>query len=180
MKKMLLIIIISTFLLLGCDKNMTARDAVKDYLEMYITLDDEVIKQIDEMVDKSEYTNEQKDKYKEVLEREYTNISYNILNETYDEDVAYVNVNVQVLDYYKVQRDVNNYFNEHKDEFNDSKGDYDKGKFFDYKLEQMMNTKDITNYEIEFKVIKDGNKWSVAQLSNEALEKLHGIYNYEE
>ena len=45
----------------------------------------------------------------------------------------------------------------------------------------MEQATDTISHEVEFKVVNEGdNKWVVSQLSNEALEKIHGIYNYEE
>lgn len=174
------LLMIGSLLLSGCGENMTAKDAVRDYLEMYVTLDNRVVEQLDDFVNKEDLTEEQKNVYKEVLKKEYTSLSYSIENETYDNDVAYITTKIHVIDLYKVQKDALYYFEEHKEEFNDEDGNYDKSKFLDYKLEQMMLATDTTSYEIEFKVIEEDNHWTVSQLSNESLEKLHGIYNYEE
>ncbi len=176
----ILLIIISGILLVGCTNSMTAREAVRDYLEMYVTLDNKVIEQIDEYVENEEFNEEQKKIYKEILKKEYSTLSYEILNETYDGDVAYVKTKVKVMDLYKVQKDSSDYYENHKKEFNDEKGIYDKSKFLTYKLKQMMDATETTTYEIEFKVIKEDNNWNVSQLSNEDLEKIHGIYKYEE
>lgn len=179
-KILILLLVISGIILGGCTSNMTAREAVRDYLEMYVTLDRKVLDQIDEYVDKEEFNEEQKDMYKEILKKEYSTMSYEILDETYEDDIAYVRTKVKVMDLYKVQKDTGEYYEDHKDEFNDENGIYDKTKFLTYKLKQMKEATDTTTYEIEFKVVKDGKSWNVSQLSNEDLEKLHGIYKYEE
>jgi hypothetical protein len=44
----------------------------------------------------------------------------------------------------------------------------------------MSKETDTVTYTIDIKVEKDGDDWKVVQLSNESLEKIHGIYNYEE
>lgn len=176
----ILLLMVGSFLLVGCGENMTAKDAVRDYLEMYVTLDDRVVDQLNDFVDKEDLTDTQKNVYKEVLRKEYTSLSYTLENETYDGDVAYITAKIHVIDLYKVQKDALHYFEEHKEEFNDEDGNYDKSKFLDYKLEQMKMATDTTSYEIEFKVVEDDGHWTVSQLSNDALEKLHGIYNYEE
>ena len=183
MKKKIIIFLLmfGSLLLVGCDENMTAKEAVRDYLEMYVTLDDRVTDQLDEFVNKEDLSDEQKEKYKEVLRKEYTSLSYSLENERVEGDVAYITAKVNVIDLYKVQKDALNYFEEHKDEFNNEDGEYDKNRFLDYKLDQMKMATDTIDYEIEFKVVNEGNnEWVVSQLSNESLEKLHGIYNYEE
>ena len=43
------------------------QEAVDDYLQKYVTLDDDIVKQIDEFVDNEEMTNEQKSTYKKIL-----------------------------------------------------------------------------------------------------------------
>jgi hypothetical protein len=50
----------------------------------------------------------------------------------------------------------------------------------DYKLDMMSKQMETVTYTIDIKVEKDEDAWKVVQLSNESLEKIHGIYNYEE
>lgn len=180
-RKIIVLLIMICFILTGCGNNMTAKEAVRDYLEMYVTLDDNVLEQLNDFVNKEDLTKEQKEKYKDILRKEYTSLTYNIESERVEGDIAYITVKVNVIDLYKVQKDSLTYFDEHKEEFNDENGEYDKKKFLDYKLEQMEQATDTISHEVEFKVVNEGdNKWVVSQLSNEALEKIHGIYNYEE
>lgn len=166
--------------LTGCMGNKTAREAVSDYLEMYITLDSKVVDQLNEFVDNEDLTDEQKVVYKDILKKQYSTMTYSILDETYDGDTAYIKTKINVRDLHKVQEDALEYYNNHKPEFNDEAGIYNKSLFLDYKLNEMKNANEMTSYEIEFKVEKDGNNYEVSQLSNEDLEKIHGIYNYEE
>lgn len=175
----LLLIILFGSLLCGCGKNMTAKEAVRDYLEMYVTLDSEVVKQIDEFVSEEDLNEEQKKLYKEILKKEYSTLSYEIKDETYDGDRAYVDVNINVIALAKVQNETSKYLEENREEFNDENGKYDKNKYLIYKLSKMKEAAETINYEIEVKVDKIGNEWKVVQLSNEDLEKLHGIYEYE-
>ncbi len=182
MRKSILFIVLLSFLFLitGCMGNKTAKEAVSDYLEMYVTLDSKVVDQLNEFVENEDLTEEQKLVYKDILKKQYSTMTYNFLSETYDGDTAYIKTKINVRDLYKVQKEALNYFNEHKDEFNDENGSYDKSLFLDYKLNEMKNATYTNSYEIEFKVIKNGNNYEVSQLANEDLEKIHGIYNYEE
>lgn len=181
--KKLIVLFISLFVIVGCScsKQMTAKDAVKDYLEQYRLHDEKVLKALDEYIaTNQELSDNQRNEYEEVLKKQYKNLKYKITNETYDGDEALVTVTITVFDLYKAQTDANNYLNQHQDEFLDEDGVYDKSKFLDYKLEQMKNYKDTTDYTIEFHVVKnDDSKWEVQELSTDDLEKIHGIFQYE-
>lgn len=180
-KKILsLILLLSCFLLIGCGEEMTPMQAVDDYLQKYITLDDSIMDQLNEFVNNEDLTEEQKSTYKEILRNQYSSLTYTLKNENIDGEIAYVTAKIQVKDLYKVQKDATLYYEEHKDEFNDDNGVYDATKFLNYKLLQMKDATDTMEYEIEFKVVKNDNDWDVSQLSNEDLQKIHGIYEHEE
>ena len=50
----------------------------------------------------------------------------------------------------------------------------------DYKLDQMQKNNDTVEYTINFNLTKDDNgNWQITELSQEDLEKIHGIYNYD-
>ena len=77
-------------------------------------------------------------------------------------------------------RDAAVYLNEHREEFNNENGEYDNTKFMDYKLEQMQKINDTVEYTINFNLTKDENDvWQISELSQDDLEKIHGIYNYD-
>ena len=60
------IFIISMFILVGCGEEMTPKQAVMDYMESYVTLDDSVVTQLNEYVENdSELNDEQKKKLKD-------------------------------------------------------------------------------------------------------------------
>ena len=183
MKKVIIIasLLFAGLLLVGCDLDeMTAREAVVEYLDMYRSQDPDLIEQLDEYVDEEDLTDEQKQEYKKIIEKEYSSLTYDIVNEKYEGDIAYITTKITVIDLYKAQTDAVNYFNDHNEEFNDDEGNYDKEKFMDYKLQKMKEASDLIVYTIDFKVVKDGDDWKVSQLSNDDLEKIHGIYSYEE
>ena len=122
---------------------------------------------------------EGKETYKEVLKRQYRDLIYTIENEDYDGDTAKVTVKITVYDLYKAQKDASEYLSNHPDEFL-TDGEYDNDLYMDYKLEQMRDMNDTVSYNIVFNVTKTDGKWYVEQPSDEVLEKIHGVYNYEE
>lgn len=183
LKKIYGIIVISLFSLLlvgcGCGKK-TAKGAVEDYLNQYKNLSSNVISDINNVVDNEDLTDSQKDVYRDVLKRQYQDMTYEVLNESYDKDNATVEVKINVYDYYKVGKDANNYATNNQEQFKEN-GTYSNKFFMDYKLDKMKNVSDRVEYNIVFNVTKDNNgNYKVNDVSKSDLEKIHGIYNYED
>lgn len=179
--KKILVLIISLIVIGGCSKPLTAKEAVEEHLEKYRTSSKEVMNALDEYVaSENDLNDSQKEIYKEVLKKQYKNIKYKIVNETYDNNEALITTEITVFDLYKAQKEADEYLSEHQSEFYTSDGTYDKSKFLDYKLSLMKDYTYFTDYTIDFHVVKnDKDKWEVVELSNSDLEKLHGIYKYE-
>jgi len=178
--KKIIIFLTCIFLVVGCAcSNDKATDAVKDYLNDYKGLSANVLKDIDKLIEKENVNDKNKDAYRDTLKRQYRDLMYTIENEDYDGDTAKVTVKVTVYDLYKAQKNSNDYLNAHQDEFL-TDGVYDATKYIEYKLKQMNEMNDTISYNVVFKVKKNNNKWEVEQPDDETLEKIHGVYNYEE
>ena len=134
---------------------------------------------MDDVVNDENLTDSQKEKYRDILKRQYQDLKYEIVNEKYDGDNATVEAKITVYDLYKVQKDANNYLTNNGDEFKEN-GVYSNDLFMNYKLDKMKKVTDTIDYNIKFNVIKDdkGN-YKVNDLSNSDLEKIHGVYNYD-
>ena len=80
-------------------------------------------------------TTEQKERYRNILKKQYQHLSYEIKDETVDGDTAVVEVEIEVYDYNKIIQDADTYFNDNQDEFLlDDDTTTDISKFNDYKL----------------------------------------------
>ena len=182
MKRLLLclMLVLSMFFVSGCGMEKSARDVAIEYLELYRTKDKVVMDELGEFIENENLNDTQKEKYKEILEREYGTLMYKVVDEQYEGNVAFITMEITVIDLYKSQEESAKYFNENPTKFNDEDGEYDRDLYTDYKLDMMSKEKDTITYTIDIKVEKDGDDWKVVQLSNESLEKIHGIYNYEE
>lgn len=182
MKRLLLclMLVLSMFFVSGCGMEKSARDVAIEYLELYRTKDKVVMDELGEFIENENLNDIQKEKYKEILEREYGTLMYKVVDEQYEGNVAFITMEITVIDLYKSQEESAKYFNENPTKFNDEDGEYDRDLYTDYKLDMMSNETDTITYTIDIKVEKDGDDWKVVQLSNESLEKIHGIYNYEE
>ena len=180
--KKILMSLVALFGLVGCTIGPanTASKAVEEYLDRYIDNADVVMSELDEYVaDRTELDDEQKNTYREILKKQYSDLKYEIEDEKYDGDTATVTVKLTVYDLYKTQKEADEYLTNNADEFKDENGNYDEVKFTKYKLEKMKDNTDTVEYTLEIPVTKVDNAWEVEQLNNELLQKIHGIYNYE-
>lgn len=177
--KKLFVFIISMFCVVGCScMKDKASDAVEKYLNDYKGLNENVINNMDQVIAKENLEDKDKETYKGILEKQYRDLTYTIENESYDGDTAKVTAKITVYDLYKANKNSSDYLNEHQDEFV-TDGIYDAAKYIKYKLEELTKMKDTVSYTIVFNVKKENSKWIVEQPSDEDLQKIHGIYNYE-
>lgn len=178
MKKIILFLMTLT-MVVGCAcATNKASDTVKEYLNKYNNQHETIVAQLDDLVKSENLTEEQGEKYKEVMTKQYKDLSYKIVEENYNGDEATVKTKITVYDLYSVQKEAEEYQNNNKNEFIDADGNYDKDKFLNYKLDEMKKTTKTIEYTIDFKVIKKDGVWTLENVSTESLEKIHGIYNY--
>ena len=183
MKKLFLTlgVLLSCLALTGCAlTRSSAKDAVKLFLDQYKNLSTGVLTDLENVIDEEDFTNNQEETYRDILKKQYSDLKYEIVEEKYDGDTATVEAKITVYDLYKAQNDAAAYLNDHQDEFKDEDGIYDNNKFLDYKLEQMKKMNDTVEYTITFDVVKnEDGKWQVKELTDDDLEKIHGVYNYD-
>ena len=159
------IFLYSLFFLLftGCSiTSATPKSAVEDLLKKYQMKDDEVISQLDDVINNNiSYTESQKKQYKTVLERQYSDMTYDIKDDTIDGNNSVVSVEVEVYDYSSVVLD----------------GIYkDQDEYMSSLFDAMGDTKERIKYTIDFNVKKDGDKWVVENISDVDRKKIHGLY----
>lgn len=177
MKKLLLVLAIM-FIVVGCNGN-TAKGAVDSYLKKYRNLDSEVLLDLERVVEKENLSNDGEDKYRDVLKKQYKDLSYEIIEEEYDDNISYITVKISVYDLYKAQSDASIYLSNNPEKFYNDNGEYDTNKYLEYKLDKMKDMTDRIEYTVTFTVTKEEDKYIVEQPNEETLEKIHGIYNYE-
>jgi len=180
LKKWKIVIIgLCLVILSGCGKR-SASQTVSDFLGQYQNLSASVLTDLETVISKENFTNDQKNKYRDVLKKQYQDLRYEIVSENYNGDQAIVEAKIIVYDFYKTQSDASIYLTTHINEFENEEGSYDNSKCLDYKLEQLKNNNVTVEYTIEFNLEKnDNDEWEVQEMSNEDLEKIHGIYNYD-
>lgn len=180
MKKFILVII-TLLLVVGCDSvmnNPTKR--VETFLNKYQIMDEEVLSQLDDTLNNDNTLNDnQKNEYRDLMKKQYQNLTYTIKEEEVDGNNATVKVEIEVYDFNKAMMEADDYLVENQDEFLDDEGNVDNEKFMDYKIEQMKNTNDKVKYTIEFTLTKEDNSWKLDDVDEATRQKIHGIYNYE-
>ena len=179
MKKKIALFMIVFMLLIttGCALGNTPTSAVERVLSKYNTNDEDIVLELDDYVNNSNLTKTQSDKYKEVYLKQFKDMKYEIKDEKIEGDTAIVTVQITVYDYYKAENQANDYLTNNPNEFK-QEDVYDESLFMDYKLKKLSEVKDTVDYTLDFTLTKVENRWEVNDLTNDQLEKIHGVYAY--
>ena len=162
MKKIVLFFLLLVFC--GCTKT-DARFEVESYLNKFKNHDEEVIASLDELLVNTDLDSEDKELYKLVMKRQYTDLKYQIKEERYNGDEAYITVLIEVYDYVKSKNDALKEIG-NRDEIN-------------LVLKKMDEEDKRVEYTLDFKVNYQDDKWVLEKPDKVVLEKIHGIYDYE-
>ncbi len=179
MKKYLLYLscIVAIIFLVGCSMDNTPTKKVENFLNSYKNLDSDVTSQMEDIINKdTTMTDEGKEKYRDILKKQYQDMTYTIKDETIDGDNATVTVEIEVYDLSKVNTASDKYYEEHPDEFKDSEGNIVDSLFVDYRIKQLEKAEDRVKYTIDFGLTKINNEWTINTLDNSTIQKLHGLY----
>ena len=177
MKRKILLFLTTILLITGCNDMMnTPTKRVEEYIGKYQILDSTVLTELDEVVDNSNYSESYKEEYKELMIKQYQNLSYKIKSEQTDGDNATVIVELEVFDYNNALSEANDYIEEHPDEFESDDKETREEKIDHYKINAMKEVTDKASYTINFNLVKDNKKRVLEKISDSDLEKIHGLY----
>lgn len=172
----LLAILLVTFvtLLIVKSNNKSPVTLTKEYMNRYQKLDKDLIKNI-----KYEYNDDltptQKEKFEDVMKRQYENMTYEITNEIVNKHDAIITVQFIVYDLSSAMDRANSYVEVYSDKF--MKGNkFDPYKATDYKLQTLKKYEEKVTYSIDFAYYKENGKWKMTDLSDVDLKKLNGMY----
>lgn len=174
--------LISLFLIIilsGCIGLMGPKEKVDKSLKKYVNADSEIVNELNNRLSKQDLTKEEKDRYTKIIINEYKNIKYTITKEEIKDDKAVVSVDIKVLDLYGASKEAEEDLAKDPSKFY-TDNEYDFHKFTSHKLTKMENTTEYKEYEIFFNLTKKDEIWNIDELDDETLEKIHGIYNYED
>jgi REP element-mobilizing transposase RayT len=183
--KKIFVFILGIILVTGCScgntklSMETPTKKVENFFSNYQTLNDDVLKQLNEVVNReTDFTDDQKEEYKELMKNHYKNLKYEIKDETINGDHATVTVEIEVTDYSKIMTDADNYLSENPNEFNNEQGTYDISLFTKYRLEKLKEAKDTVKYTLDLTLTKINNEWILDNISDVDESKIHGMYIY--
>ena len=166
MKKRIFLLLLPLFLLVGCEMGNTPTAKVEDLFMKYQKLDNDIDTGIDDVLVDQSMSEAQKERYRSLLEKQYKNLSYEVLEELIDGDTATVMVEIEVLDYKRAINDL--VF----DSAVQTKEEYD-----DEKLNRLENAQDKVTYTLEIGLTKDEDgMWRINALTNEDIKKIQGMY----
>ena len=157
MRKIIIPLFLMILLVIGCDNTMnTPTVKVEKFLGKYQKMDKEVIKELDYMLEKETgLSKKQKKEYKELLKKQYQNLSYKIISEETNNNHSIVEVEIQVLDY---------------------KSAMDKKNTIEMRIKEMKKVTAMTKYKITIPLSKKDGVWFIDEISEDDRQKLHGIY----
>lgn len=182
MKKIIILLILMV-LVTGCRMNSmkdenTPREVVEEYLESFQQQDDSIIETLKEWIESMDMDNPED--YQDILEKQYQNLSYTIIEENIDEDQADVEVEIEVLDYNSSILQSTEYFKEHQEEFMEQVVPEEEieslKELAEYRMKNLRQVEDKVKYSITFHLIKEDNTWKMDKIDNDILLKLYGLY----
>ncbi len=120
--KKILICCLLLFSLASCSFSNTPTGKVEKYLNEYNSLSDNVLQDIEIKAANETISKENKENYIKALKRQYQDLKYEIKDESIDGDKATVTVKITVYDFYKVNKNVNDYVQQNNEKFLDANG----------------------------------------------------------
>ena len=170
-------LILCSFLMAGCTDMMnTPSKRVEEFLGKYQMMDSDVLEDLNDTVEASEYSSEGKEEYKSLMQKQYQNLTYKIKNEETNGDQAKVEVEIEVFDYANALEEANTYIEEHEEEFEEEENKSRSQKIEEYKIKQLKAVTDKANYTLNFSLTKQDKRWILNPISDVDVEKIHGLY----
>ena len=178
MKIILIPIFIAIIFTIGCENTMnTPTSKVESFLGKYQKMDTDVVKELKEVLkEDTSMTKEEKEIYQSLLEKQYQNLSYKIKNEEVEKNHATVDVEIEVLDYKTSINKSKKYYEDHIDEFKETKEENNKKTYMEYKLEELKKVNNKIKYEMTFSLTKTDGIWIMDNLTDIDRKKIHGLY----
>lgn len=179
MKKFIFALFI-IILLTGCgDISNTPTKQVEGLFNKYQTLDKEVLDDLDRVItEEDSFSEENREQYREIIKKQYKDLTYKIKEEEVDADVAIVTVEISVTDFSKVLAEASDYKNNHPEEFVDANGVYQSNLYSDYVISKMKEAKEKVKYTLDIKLSKIDEEWRIDGIDSDTEDKILGIYQY--
>ena len=175
MKRVLWILLI-VLCLTGCNNMMnTPTKKVEYLLSKYQSNDQEVLSQLDDtLLTDTILSVDQKSRYKNIMQKQYKDLTYTVKDEAIDGKTALVEVEIEVYDYAKAITNTEDDLINNSDKYKDSSGEVNTALYNDTKLTNLENMSDRVKYTINFTLSKVDEEWIVDDLTEtERMKKPH-------
>ena len=165
MKKIILLVFI-VFMLVGCSFSSTPTSKVEELFMKYQKVDNDISLGIDNIMKEENLLENHRDRYRELLIKQYRNLTYNIKDEVIDGDKAIVTAEIEVIDYRKAIGDL--VFDSNI---------YTKDSYDLEKINRLEKARDKVKYTLEFKLNKNSDGiWELVPLTSEQTKKIQGMF----
>lgn len=145
----------------GCSLSNTPTMRVEKFLDSYKNKDKNVLTELKEMIDSDGLMNDnQKDDYSNIIKKQYSDLTYDIKDEKIDGNKAVVTAEIEVYDFYKTNKEAEDYYNNNKEQFTTDNTDNNTNDNI------VDDVKDATENTVEG--VKDATKNAVDALTSDA------------
>lgn len=178
--KKIIYLVLGLLLITGCtDISNTPTKQVEAFFNKYQTLDQEVLDDLDNVIaSDSRFSQESREEYRDIMKKQYKDLTYKIKNETINGDVATVTVEITVTDFSTILAEAVDYRNSHPEEFTDSNGQYQESLYAKYVIDKMKDQKERVKYTLDMNLSKIDEKWRLDGIDSYTEDKILGIYQY--
>ena len=168
MKRILFVLFLFSFIIIGCDNTMnTPVNRVNLLFRQYQTLNKEVLIDLDISIKNDKNLNKyEKEEYKKLFIKQYQNLSYKIKKEDIRNNLAFVEVEIEVLDYKSALSKATQKYMEN---------DKSCKSLTKCKIKELKKVNDKKKYDLLLTVEKKDSLWNIVELTNEDIKKIHGI-----
>ena len=177
--KKILVVLLAVFLFAGCSCSLNdnkPKEAIETFFEKYRAKDDDIITQLKDTIDNEDLTDDAKEKYQKLMEKQYDQFAYVIKDVNEENDSATATVELTVLNYRSAVLKAEEELKNNQEKFNDEEGNFSEEKYMEYKIEKMSEVTETTTHTIDLSLTKENGMWKVNQLSSDDISKLHGLY----
>lgn len=144
----------------------TPTSKVEALFNKYQTLDKDINSGIEDILNEQNLSETHKERYRDILEKQYKNLTYQIKEEKIDGETATVTAEIEVTDFKNAITDL--YFDSNI---------YTKETYDEEKLNRLEQATNKVVYTLELKLTKKNNdEWELNALTNEDIKKIQGMY----
>lgn len=147
----------------GCELNNTPTSKVEELLTNYQMLNQNIQINHEDLSNDKNIDEKYKNRYEDLIEKQYRNLSYEVKEEIIDGNRAITTVEIEVLDYKKII-----------DKYN--KINYPKEEYHEAVLKSLEKATDKITYTLDININKnEKGTWELVPLDKVSKEKILGI-----